>query len=44
MSYGKDNYVNNKESAPVLLFLTVLQLDIKKRENVVPNSFCFCTR
>ena len=39
MSYGLDKYVNNKVSAPVLLFLTVLQLDIKKKENVVPNSF-----
>ena len=39
MSYGLDNYVNNKVSAPVLLFLTVLRLDIKKKENVVPNSF-----
>ena len=25
-------------------FLTVLQLDIKKKENVVPKSFYFCTR
>ena len=41
MSYGLDNYVNNKVSAPVLLFLTVLQLDIKKKENMVPNSFYF---
>ena len=39
MSYGLDNYVNNKVSTPVLLFLTVLQLDIKKKENVVPSSF-----
>ena len=44
MSYGLDNYVNNKVSDPVLLFLTVLQLDIKKKENVVPKSFYFCTR
>ena len=44
MSYGLDNYVNNKVSDPVLLFLTVVQLDIKKRENVVPKSFYFCTR
>ena len=45
MSYGLDNYINNKVSAPVLLkFFTVLQLDIKKKENVVPNSFYFCTR
>ena len=44
MSYGLDNYVNNKVSAPVLLFLTALQLDIKKKENMVPNSFYFCTR
>ena len=28
MSYSLDNYVN-KVSAPVLLYLTVLQLDIK---------------
>ena len=41
MSYGLDNYVNNKVSDPVLLFLTVLQLDIKKNENVVPKSFLF---
>ena len=39
MSYGLGNYVNIKVSAPALLFLTVLQLDIKKKENVVPNSF-----
>ena len=43
MSYGLDNYVNNKVSDPVLFiffffffffffFLTVLQLDIKKKE------------
>ena len=44
MSYGLGNYVNNKVSDPVLLFLTVLQLDIKKKENVVPKSFYFCTR
>ena len=45
MSYGLDNYVNNKVSDSVLLFfLTVLQLDIKKKENVVPKSFYFCTR
>ena len=46
MSYGLDNYVNNKVSAPVLLFffLTLLQLDIKKKENVAPNSFYFYTR
>ena len=41
MSYGLDNNINNKVSDPVL---TVLQLDIKKKENVVPKSFCFCTR
>ena len=41
MSYGLDNYVNNKVSAPVLLFWTVLQLDIKKKEIVVHNSFLF---
>ena len=28
----------------VLILLTVLQLDIKKKENVAPNSFYFCTR
>ena len=39
MSYGLDNYVNNKVSDPLLLFLTVLQLDIMKKENVVPKSF-----
>ena len=44
MSYGLGNYVNNKVSEPVLLILTVLQLDIKKKENVVPKSFYFCTR
>ena len=43
MSYGLDNNVNNKVSDPVLLFLTVLQLDIKKKENVVPKCFYFCT-
>ena len=42
MSYGLGNYVNNKVSDPGLLFfLTVLQLDIKKKENVVPKSFLF---
>ena len=44
MSYGLDNYVNNKVSDLILLFLSVLQLDIKKKENVVPKSFYFCTR
>ena len=45
MSYGLGNYVNKKVSDPVLFFfLTVLQLDIKKKENVVPKSFYFCTR
>ena len=44
MSYGLDNYVNNMVSDPVLLFLTVLQLEIKKKENVVTRSFYFCTR
>ena len=39
MSYGLDNYVNNKVSASVLLFLTVLKLDIKKKEILVPNIF-----
>ena len=34
----------HKVSEPVLLFLTVLQLDIKKKENVVPKTFYFCTR
>ena len=38
MSYGLDNYVNNKVSDPVL-FLTVLQLDIKENENVFPKVF-----
>ena len=31
MSYDLDNYVNYKGSALVLLFLSVLQLDIKKK-------------
>ena len=44
MSYGLDSYVNNKVSAPVLLFLTFLKLGIKKKENLIPNSFYFCTR
>ena len=46
MSYGLDNYVSNKVSAPVLLFVDsfYIQLDIKKKENVVPNRFYFCTR
>ena len=44
MSYGLNNNVNNKVSAPVYYLLTVLQLDIKKMETVVPNSFYFCTR
>ena len=44
MSYGLGNYVNNKVGDPVLLFLTVLQLDIKKKENVIPKSFYFCIR
>ena len=44
MSYGLGNYVNNKVSDPGLYFLTVLQLDIKKKENVVPKSYYFCTR
>ena len=39
MSYGLDNYVNNKVSAPVLLFLTILKLDVKKKENWVPIVF-----
>ena len=34
----------HKVSDPVLLFLTVLQLNIKKKENVVPKTFYFCTR
>ena len=52
MSYGLDNYVDNKVSAPVFFFfffflfflLTILKLDIKKMENVVPSSFYFCIR
>ena len=39
MSYGLDNYVNNKVRDPVLLFLTVLQLDIKKRRMWFPKVF-----
>ena len=44
MSYGLDNYVNDKVSDSILLFLTVVQLNIKKKENVVSKSFYFCTR
>ena len=44
MSYGLGSYVNNKVRDLVLLFLTVLQLHIKKKENVVPKRFYFCTR
>ena len=44
MSYGLDNYVNNKISAPFYYFLTVVQLAIKKKENVALNSFYLCTR
>ena len=44
MSYGLDNDVIKKVSDPVLLFFEVLQLDIKKKENVVPKRFYFCTR
>ena len=44
MSYGLRSYVNKKVSDPGLLFFTVLQLDIKKKEKVVPKSFYFCTR
>ena len=44
MSYGLDNYANNKVSAPVLLYFDSLQLDIKKKENMVRKSFYFCTR
>ena len=48
MSYGLDNYVNNKVSASIFFFffffLTFLQLDIKKKENVVPSSFYFYAR
>ena len=43
MSYGLDNYANNEVSAPDFLFLTVLKLDMKKKENF-PNGFYFCTR
>ena len=39
MSYGLDNNVKNMVSDHVLLFLTVLQLDFKKKENVVPKKF-----
>ena len=39
MSYGSDNYVNNKVSDPDLLILTVLQLDIKKRRMWFPKGF-----
>ena len=44
MGYGLDNYVNNKVSDHVLLFLTVLQINIKKKDNVLHKSFYFCTR
>ena len=44
MNCSLDNYINNKVSAPVLLFFDSLQLDVKKKENVVPNGFYFCTR
>ena len=44
MSYGLENNVNNKVSDPILLFFDVLQLDTKKKENVVPKRFYFCTR
>ena len=37
MSYGLDNYLSNMVSDPVLLFLTVLQLDIKKRRMWFPK-------
>ena len=43
MSYGLDNYANNEVSAPDFLFLTVLKLDMKKKENF-PDGFYFCTR
>ena len=42
MSFGLDNYVNNKASDPVLLFfLTVLQLDIKKKGECGSQKFLF---
>ena len=44
MSYGLGNYVNNSVSDAVLIFLTILQLDIKKKENVISKTFYFCTR
>ena len=44
MSYGLDNFGSNKVGDPVLLFLTVLQLDIKKKENTVPKGFYMCSR
>ena len=44
MSYDLDSYVNNKVSDPIYYFLTVLLLDIKKKDNVVPKSFYFCAR
>ena len=39
MSYGLDNYVNNKVSDPVLLFFDSFQLDIKKRKMWFPKVF-----
>ena len=46
MRYGLDNFVNNKVSDPVLfLFFDSFtgRYYTKKKENVVPKSFYFCT-
>ena len=39
MSYGLDNYVNNKVKCSRFIILTVLQLDIKKRRMWFPIVF-----
>ena len=39
MSYDLGNYVNNKVRDLVLLFLTVLQLHIRKRRMWFPKDF-----
>ena len=39
MSYGLDNYVNNKVKCSRFIILTVFQLDIKKRRMRFPIVF-----
>ena len=39
MSYGLDNYDNNKVKCSRFIILTVLQLDIKKRRMRFPIVF-----